>query len=102
MDDFGRLTVHYLLPRYTLERLAIQASLLAGASFLVSIFLARAVFATNQNIAFLVICIGFSIAGLGSSFLGPTFMTAANARSSTLQALLLAILGSQTLSWLSF
>ena len=78
---FGRLTVHYLLPRYTLERLAIQASLLAGASFLVSIFLARAVFATNQNIAFLVICIGFSIAGLGSSFLGPTFMTAANARS---------------------
>ena len=78
---FGRLTVHYLLPRYTLERLAIQASLLAGSSFLVSIFLARAVFVANQNIAFLVICIGFSIAGLGSSFLGPTFMTAANARS---------------------
>ena len=78
---FGRFTVHYLLPRFTLERLAIVASLLAGSSFLVSIFLARAVFATNQDTAFLVICIGFSLAGLGSSFLGPTFMTAANARS---------------------
>jgi MFS family permease len=78
---FGRFTVHYLLPRFTLERLSIHASLLAGTSFLVSVFLARSVFATNQDIAFLVICIGFSLAGLGSSFLGPTFMTAANARS---------------------
>lgn len=78
---FGRFTVHYLLPRFTLERLAITASTLAGSSFLASIFLARSVFASNQDIAFLVICIGFSLAGLGSSFLGPTFMTAANARS---------------------
>lgn len=78
---FGRFTVHYLLPRFTLERLAVQASLLAGTSFLVSLFLARSVFATNHGIAFLVICIGFSLAGIGSSFLGPTFMTAANARS---------------------
>ena len=78
---FGRFTVHYLLPRFTLERLAVYASLLAGTSFLMSIFLARTLFASNQDIAFLVICIGFSLAGLGSSFLGPTFMTAANARS---------------------
>ena len=78
---FGRFTVHYLLPRFTLERLAVYASLLAGTSFLVSLLLARSVFATNHGIAFLVICIGFSLAGIGSSFLGPTFMTAANARS---------------------
>jgi MFS family permease len=78
---FGRFTVHYLLPRFTLERLAVHASLLAGTSFIISVFLARSVFATNQDIAFLVICIGFSLAGLGSSFLGPTFMTAANVRS---------------------
>ena len=78
---FGRFTVHYLLPRFTLERLAVYASLLAGTSFLMSIFLARTLFASNQDMAFLVICIGFSLAGLGSSFLGPTFMTAANARS---------------------
>ena len=78
---FGRFTVHYLLPRFTLERLAVHASLLAGTSFLMSIFLARTLFASNQDMAFLVICIGFSLAGLGSSFLGPTFMTAANSRS---------------------
>jgi len=78
---FGRFTVHYLLPRFTLERLAVRGSLLAGSSFLVSVFLARSVFATNQDMAFLVICIGFSLAGLGSSFIGPTFMAAANTRS---------------------
>ncbi len=78
---FGRFTVHYLLPKFTLERLTVFASLLAGSSFLVSIFLARSVFASEQNMAFLIICIGFALAGLGSSFLGPTFMNAANARS---------------------
>lgn len=78
---FGRFTVHYFLPRFTLERLSVYASLLAGVCFLVSVFLARTVFATNPHGAFLVICMGFSLAGLGSSFLGPTFMTAANARS---------------------
>jgi MFS family permease len=78
---FGRFTVHYLVPRFTLERLAVRGSLLAGSSFLVSVFLARSVFATNQDMAFLVICIGFSLAGLGSSFIGPTFMAAANTRS---------------------
>ncbi|MEN9881645.1 MAG: hypothetical protein RI916_72 [Actinomycetota bacterium] len=78
---FGRFTVHYLVPRFTLERLAVRGSLLAGTSFLVSVFLARSVFATNQDMAFLVICIGFSLAGLGSSFIGPTFMAAANTRS---------------------
>ena len=78
---FGRFTVHYLLPRFTLERLAIFASIVAGLSFLTSVSVARTFFATNHTFAFLIICIGFSIAGLGSSFLGPTFMTAANARS---------------------
>ena len=81
MMIFGRFTVHYLLPKFTLERLSIFASLLAGSSFLVSIFLARAIFAPHQSIAFAIICIGFTLAGLGSSFLGPTFMNAANARS---------------------
>jgi len=77
----GRITIHYLLPRFTLERLAVYGSLIAGTSFLTSVFFARSIFANNYNYAFLIICIGFSMAGLGSSFLGPTFMTAANARS---------------------
>ena len=81
MMIFGRFTVHYLLPKFTLERMAVFASLLAGTSFLTSIFLARTIFPSHQNLAFLIICIGFTLAGLGSSFLGPTFMTAANARS---------------------
>ena len=81
MMIFGRFTIHYLLPKFTLERMAVFASLLAGTSFLTSIFLARTIFPSHQNLAFLIICIGFTLAGLGSSFLGSTFMTAANARS---------------------
>lgn len=81
MMIFGRFTVHYLLPKFTLERLSIFASILSGLSFLTSVFLARSIFASHQDTAFLIICIGFTLAGLGSSFLGPTFMTAANARS---------------------
>jgi len=78
---FGRFTVHFLLPRFTLERLAVYASILAGSSFLLSLFIARSVFSNNSTLAFLTICLGFTVAGLGSSFLGPTFMTAANKRS---------------------
>ena len=78
---FGRFTVHFLLPRFTLERLAVYASILAGSSFLLSLFIARSVFSNNSTMAFLTICLGFTVAGLGSSFLGPTFMTAANKRS---------------------
>ena len=81
MMIFGRFTIHYLLPKFTLERMAVFASLLAGTSFLASIFLARTIFPSHRNLSFLIICIGFTLAGLGSSFLGPTFMTAANTRS---------------------
>ena len=79
---FGRFTVHYLLPHFSLENLARNASLLAGISFLTSLTLARTIFSGNKTLAFLVICIGFTLAGLGSSFLGPSFMAAANTRSS--------------------
>jgi len=81
MMIFGRFTVHFLLPRFTLDALAVYASLLAGGSFLTAIFLARSIFSTHKSLAFLVVCIGFALGGLGSSFLGPTFMNAANARS---------------------
>lgn len=78
---FGRVTVHHLLPRFTLEQLAIYASVLAGTSFLISVFIARTMFSDNHTSAFITICIGSAVSGLGSSFLGPTFMNAANTRS---------------------
>ena len=48
----------------------------------------------NHKVATLIImAIGFTIAGLGSSFLGPTFMNAANARSSAPSSVIVGQLG---------
>lgn len=77
----GRLTVHYLIPRFSIEKLVKIASLTAGSAFLVSIVIARAIGDSHKAMALVVISIGFTLAGLGSSFLGPTFMNAANIRS---------------------
>ena len=78
---FGRLTVHHLLPRFSIEKLVKIASLSAGSAFLVSIVIARAIEDSHKGMALIVVSIGFTLAGLGSSFLGPTFMNAANVRS---------------------
>ena len=78
---FGRLTVHFLLPRYSIEKLVKIASLSAGSAFLLSIVIARAIGDSHKGMALIVVSIGFTLAGLGSSFLGPTFMNAANMRS---------------------
>ena len=77
----GRLTVHFLLPRFSIEKLVKIASLSAGSAFLVSVVIARAIEDSHKGMALVVVSIGFTLAGLGSSFLGPTFMNAANARS---------------------
>ena len=78
---FGRLTVHFLLPRFSIEKLVKIASLSAGSAFLVSVVIARAIEDSHKGMALIVVSIGFTVAGLGSSFLGPTFMNAANIRS---------------------
>lgn len=78
---FGRLTIHFLLPRFSIEKLVKIASFTAGSAFLVSIVIARAIGDSHKGMALVVISIGFTLAGLGSSFLGPTFMNAANIRS---------------------
>ena len=77
----GRLTVHYLIPRFRIESLVKIASVIAGTSFLGSIAIARFLGDSHQGLALIIISIGFTLAGLGSSFLGPTFMNAANIRS---------------------
>ena len=78
---FGRLTVHFLLPRFSIEKLVKFASLFAGSAFLISIVIAHAIEDSHKGMALVVVSIGFTLAGLGSSFLGPTFMNAAITRS---------------------
>jgi len=77
----GRLNLHNLLPRYTIDFLVVRASLLSGLSFIAGILGVSVVGTSNETLVILILSISFTVAGLGSSFLGPSVMNAANTRS---------------------
>ena len=77
----GRLNLHNLLPHYTIDFLVLRASLLSGLSFIVGIIAVSVVGTSNKIVVLVILSISFTVAGLGSSFLGPSIMNAANTRS---------------------
>ena len=77
----GRLNLHKLLEKRSIHELAVKASLLSGLSFIVGIVAVSIIGTTNKNLVILILSISFTVAGLGSSFLGPSVMNAANNRS---------------------
>ena len=77
----GRLNLHKLLERFSIHELAVKASLLSGLSFIAGIAAVSIVGTGNKVLVILILSISFTIAGLGSSFLGPSVMNAANTRS---------------------
>ena len=77
----GRLNLHNLLPRYSMDFLVVRASLLSGLSFIAGIVAVGLIGPSNKTLVLVILSIAFTIAGLGSSFLGPSVMVAANARS---------------------
>ncbi len=77
----GRLNLHNLLPRYSIDYLVVRASLLSGLSFIAGIIAVTLVGTSNKTLVIIVLSISFTFAGLGSSFLGPSVMNAANTRS---------------------
>jgi MFS family permease len=77
----GRLNLHNLLPRYSIDFLVVRASLLSGLSFIAGIIAVTLVGTSNKTLVIIILSISFTFAGLGSSFLGPSVMNAANSRS---------------------
>jgi hypothetical protein len=77
----GRLNLHNLLPHYTMDFLVVRASLLSGLSMIAGIIAVSITGTSNQTVVLVILSITFTIAGLGSSFLGPSVMNAANTRS---------------------
>jgi MFS family permease len=77
----GRLNLHNLLPRYSIDYLVVRASLLSGLSFIAGVIGVSIVGTSNSTLVIVILSISFTIAGLGSSFLGPSVMNAANTRS---------------------
>ena len=77
----GRLNLHKLLERFSIHELAVKASLISGLSFIAGILGVTVTGTSNKTLVIVILSISFTIAGLGSSFLGPSVMNAANTRS---------------------
>jgi MFS family permease len=77
----GRLNFHRLLPRYSMQYLTRVASLTSGLSFIAGIVAVSALGTKSHTLTIIILSISFSVAGIGSSFLGPSMMNAANSRS---------------------
>lgn len=89
----GRLNLHNLLPRYSIDFLMVRASLLSGLSMLAGIIAVSITGTSNKTLVIVILSISFTIAGLGSSFLGPSVMNAANTRSKFPSSVVIGQLG---------
>jgi MFS family permease len=89
----GRLNLHNLLPRYSIDFLMVRASLLSGLSMIAGILAVSIAGTSNKTLVIVILSISFTIAGLGSSFLGPSVMNAANTRSKFPSSVVIGQLG---------
>ena len=69
----GRVSITALRKRYKIHNLVSFGGILAGTSFILGIWLVHI-------LGLLGLLISFSLAGLGSSFIGPSFLNIANTR----------------------
>jgi fucose permease len=93
MMIFGRLLIHRLLPRAPLHLWVKRATLLAGTGFGLCIIVATHLAASLKWWSFALFVLGFALAGIGSSFVGPSFFAAANRRSSQPSAVVVGQFG---------
>ena len=93
MMIFGRLLIHKLIPRAPLDLWVKRAALLAGAGFGICIITATHLPSTLKWWSYGLFVLAFFFAGLGSSFLGPSFFAAANRRSSLPSAVVVGQFG---------
>ena len=89
----GRLTIHHLYSKFSMEFLVKSASIFSGISFLVGILATRIIGVENKTTSLIILCVTFTIAGLGSSFLGPSIMNAANKRSKSPSSVVIGQMG---------
>ncbi len=78
---FGRLSVQKILHKYKIDQVARFSTLVAGLTFAISIAIAVNLPLNLKWYSYALFIFGFSIAGLGSAVLGPSFSSAANRRS---------------------
>jgi len=89
----GRLGQHRITPYVSLQQQIKYGSVIGGVGF-IGFILASSLLVDNSKIAaYICTLIGFSIGGLFSAILSPTFFTAANKRSSQPSAVVVGQMG---------
>ena len=89
----GRLSIRRLAAKYELYKLARVMTLIAGIGFVSTISIATHLPQDAQWVSYGLFILGFALAGVGSSILGPTFTAAANRRSPNPSAVVIGQLG---------
>lgn len=74
----GRLSIHRLARRYPIDRMVRVFPMIGGATFMVTVNLGILVGRHHPMMGFSIVTLGTFFAGLGLSFLAPTFVDAAN------------------------
>jgi MFS family permease len=89
----GRLSINKIPSSFPLHRLAKYSTLLAGVGFMTTISIATHLPQSAKWISYGLFILGFSVAGIGSAILGPSFTAAANRRSPNPSAVVIGQLG---------
>jgi MFS family permease len=89
----GRLNAGKLAKRYRVDQTIRLFSLIGGGGFLVFLTIAVHIPAEDQMLAFVITCIAFTFAGVGSSLMAPTFFSAGNQRSPLPSAVVVGQMG---------
>jgi MFS family permease len=79
----GRLSVHRLAEHISIDRLVKIFPMVGGVTFITCVNLGMFVSESHPLIGFAFVVVGTFVAGLGLSFLAPTFVDAANRLTST-------------------
>jgi MFS family permease len=89
----GRLGIHIVTRRIPLESMVKIGSVVGGVGFIGFITASNMLVDISKTASFICAIAGFTIGGLGSSFLSPTLFTAANARSPQHSAVVVGQMG---------
>lgn len=89
----GRLSVHLLFSRFSMQYLIKVGSIVSGTSFLLGIFLTRFIASENKTLILIILCVSFALTGLGSSFLSPSIMNEAKLRSGSPASVVIGQIG---------
>ena len=89
----GRLSIRRLSEKFATHELARVMTLIAGIGFVTTISIATHLPASAHWTSYGLVLLGFALAGIGSSILGPTFTASANRRSPNPSAVVIGQLG---------